>query len=173
MFTIISRILLIYNLGLSLLLADSQVTYDNDQNLKTLFTSPAERRQLDQLRNSGHFLTSTPSQASSTFFKAPLKVELQGVVIRGNKQPLVFINNKAYSQDQNSDDNISIAPLTSTSKDYTVKVQANDYPFKLRPGQQWSESDLKIQEKYQIKPAKDKPDGMAEKVVSDILKETL
>jgi len=133
--------------------------YNDESRLRTFFTSPQLRADLDELRKSGKF-NLTHNASASVIFKEPLKVEMQGIMIHGNKQPIVFINDTSTLKSQSIDDSIRVNSNRIKHQTYKVPVSVNNKSIKLRPGQQWSESNNLVQDKYQIKPSKDKPDGV-------------
>lgn len=153
-------------LQIPLINANQTQINDTDAQLKTLFTSPAERQQLDKQRRSGHYLSRQTGR--TTVFNTPQDVKLQGIILRGKKQPIVFINDKNNLNSNQLESHLSVRP-DSTDHQLNVLVNANSKRVKLKPGQQWNESNQQVIEQFQIKPVKPKPEGMAKSLFPDIL----
>jgi len=148
-----------YLLTLFLGLYATQLIAENNQSdLQTFFTTKSERQQLNALRNSGAFSDDKKPTAGITF--KPLTVEMQGVVIRDNKKPVVFVNNENTLKTHHLSNDVTVRDHRIKKQNYTVPLRVKGESLKLRPGEQWQESDRKVQDKYQIKATNDKPDGM-------------
>lgn len=136
---------------------------DTQKNLRTLFTSPHVRRQLDLQRQQGKF--DNASQASSTIIlHKPITVKMQGVVIRKNKKPVVFVNDGNTLKSPKINNEIIVGAKKTNKKIYKVPVRVNQKSIKLKPGQQWNESDKEVKDSYQIKPIKIKTDANDETI---------
>jgi len=131
---------------------------DAQNNLRTLFTSPSERDQLDKQRSQGKFNGQQSTTAVTTTHK-PITVDMQGVVIRHNHKPIVFINNHHNLKSNKVDKGITVNPISSTQKNYIVPIRVNQNNVKLKPGQQWNESDKTVKDQYQVNPVKKKNDS--------------
>ena len=130
---------------------------DSVDKLRNFFTTPHERNQLDQMRAAGKY-SGQKSAASISVIREPLTVKMKGVVIRENNKPVIFVNdgNTLKSSQINE---VNVHDSTAPPDDLKVPVKVNQQRLMLKPGEQWSETDNKVQENYQIKPSKAEPDG--------------
>ncbi len=131
--------------------------YDSINSLQTLFTTSYERIQLDSQRNSGRYITDSGSLLDA--IKPPLTVQMQGILIQGKKIPIAFINDQSTLNTNKLDNNIQALPDATSTRSYSVPVRAKSQHIKLKPGQQWRESDKKVHDAFQISAAKQKTDG--------------
>ena len=129
-------------------------TLDTESSLRTLFTSSQIRDQLNTQRNQGKFNKKTSS--ITAIFREPLTVKMQGIVIRENKKPVVFVNDGNTIKSSKVNNEIIVNTNKVGAKAYKVPVRVNQRRVKLKPGQQWNETDRQVQESYRIKPAKSK-----------------
>ncbi|VAW68972.1 hypothetical protein MNBD_GAMMA09-1939 [hydrothermal vent metagenome] len=120
---------------------------DNASKLRTLFTSPDVRHQLDLLRKAGKYSTINASETSKPSRKS-IEIKAQGIVIRENKPPVIFINNKNTIKSNFINSNIKIGNIIKQS--YKIPVSVNNKAIRLLPGQTWHESDNKIKESYLV-----------------------
>lgn len=139
--------------------------FDSQNNLKTLFTSPDTRTHLNQLRNSGKFDRQS-QQTPGVIFRKPLQVKMQGVVIRNNQKPVIFVNDSNTLKSTTVDNQIHIKDSKLKTNTLSVPVRVNQQSISLKPGQQWRESDNNAKDNYQIKAPKEKPEGLTEQVIS-------
>jgi len=65
---------------------------DRKNSLYTLFTTPSVRKQLDTQRSKGKFNNISQVITSPSTALKPVIVKMQGVVIRKNKKPVIFVN---------------------------------------------------------------------------------
>ncbi len=148
---------------LSLLLV-SQVQaneFESQANLKTLFTTPLERKQLDQMRDSGKFSKQQGADNPGSGVHLPLTVDVRGVVIREVGKPVVWVN-EGNTLKSEQIDGVRVRTDYIKSEPVSIPVRVNQKTLKMKPGQQWQESDSKIKEKYQIKEEKSLLNGIAE-----------
>ena len=136
----------------NLTLAD---TVESKSDLRTFFTTTHTRNELDLLRNQGKFNKSTQT-SSTAVLRKPITVKLQGVVLRENKKPVVFINEGNTIESGTIDNGISVSTNNVNKQAYKVPVRVNQQRINIKPGQQWNETDRHVQDNYQIKPTKDK-----------------
>lgn len=141
--------------------------YPSEEKLETLFTSSYQRFQLDQQRNSGHY----QGQPGSIFdkIKPPLVVQMQGLVLKENQTPIVFINDQSTLSSFKLDNNISVSADKTSSEDLTVPLRAKQQFFKLKPGQQWNESSKQVSDNFQTKPLNSETKGDTNSVLSNII----
>lgn len=142
--------------------------YDSSSRLQSLFTTVHERNQLDKLRDSGRYLPGTNSSDSTTSNRS-FKVEMQGVLIQGKRKAVAFINDQNTSHSIQLENNIRVNINKLKTSDYSVPVQINDKPVKLKPGQQWDESSRQVKDKFQIKQIKQKTSGLDTATGTDIM----
>ena len=126
---------------------------EKQNNLRTLFTSNHVRNELDKQRNSGKF-DNIQQQSTTAVVREPVTVKMQGVVIRQNQKPVVFVNDSSTLNSATINDEIRVNPKRVKKKNYKVPVRVNQSHIKLKPGQQWNESDKQVQDNYQIRSAK-------------------
>ncbi|MCW8933483.1 MAG: hypothetical protein OQK98_02055 [Gammaproteobacteria bacterium] len=126
---------------------------DSQASLRTLFTTNQERSQLDQLRQQGKF-DKIKNESSSVIFREPAVVKMQGVVIRKDKDPVVFVNNENTLKSPQVNDKVYVNTARVKKQEYQVPARIYGQNIKLKPGQQWNEKNQLVQENYQIKPPK-------------------
>ena len=128
--------------------------YAASSELQTLFTSPEERRQLDQMRAAGDFKHGgkpVADVADKPVFREPLKVEMRGVVIRENEKPVVFVNKGNTLESTAIEDGIRVKPDRIKSAEDKVPVTIYNRRYRMKPGEVWTETDNRVQDSYQIK----------------------
>lgn len=130
---------------------------DSQTNLRTLFTTSHVRSQLDQFRNQGKF-DNIKNEPTTVILRDPVIVKMQGVVIRQNAEPVVFVNNANTLKSPRVNDKLHINTAKVKKQEYQVPARVYGQKIKLKPGQQWSESRQQVQENFQIKPPKPKTD---------------
>jgi len=136
-------------------------------NLRTFFTSKQERAQLDQLRSAGKY---TNGSSGTSMLQEPVKVKMQGVVIRKGKTPVVFVNDENTLKTHHLSNDVTVRDHKIKKQGYKIPVRVNQQGVTLKPGQQWDESSRKVEDTYRIKQSKDKPEGVAELHKSAIIK---
>jgi hypothetical protein len=109
----------------------SSVSTFNAAALKTLFTSPTERNNIDASRQ-GVFTT-----GSSTMPTGPSSVHVNGIVTRGNNKSVVWINGK-NTLDNTMVDGVKVYP-NSMKKDNKIPVRVDGRMVYVKPGETWSE----------------------------------
>jgi len=133
---------------------------DRKNSLYTLFTTPSVRKQLDTQRSKGKFNNISQVITSPSTALKPVIVKMQGVVIRKNKKPVIFVNDSNTLKSSKVNNQLIINTRKLTKSTYKVPVRVNQNTFKLKPGQQWNESDNSVTDQYKISPVKnitDKP----------------
>lgn len=144
--------------------------YATEDKLHTFFTSSSERSQLDEMRQSGHYANGDNRNTTGSIFHDPVKVEVKGVVIRKYHKPVVFVNDGNTLSSREISGSISVNDRHVKSPDYKVPVNINQQALKLKPGQQWTESERQIKDNYQIKASNDKPNGNTDLNDSETIK---
>lgn len=126
---------------------------DSQSNLRTLFTTNHVRSQLDDLRKQGKF-DKIKSESSVNILREPAVVKMQGVVIRENAEPVVFVNNENTLKSPQINNEVYVNTAKVKKQEYQVPARIYGQNIKLKPGQQWSEKSQLVEENYQIKPPK-------------------
>lgn len=134
-----------------------QSELDGPELLRTFFTTQQLRYQLDRLRNQGKYTDKV--QAASGAIRKSVKIKLQGTVFRGNKTPVIFINNKNTLQSPILNNQIIIDSAATKRKNYKVPVRVNKVHISLKPGQQWDESKKEVQDSYLINSVETVPES--------------
>jgi len=131
------------------------------QNLRTLFTSSYERDQLDDLRRLGKYKN---LQQKTVITKAhkPITVKMQGVVIRDEQPPVIFINNSNSLKSNKIDNSITIKPKSKIREDYAVPIHVKSKHIKLKPGQYWHEQEKSVQDSYNMNSVSKADDNIKE-----------
>jgi hypothetical protein len=127
---------------------------DSQKSLHTLFTTPLTRKQLDKQRSNGKYNITSQTTNSTSVTSKPVIVKMQGVVIRKNKKPVVFVNDSNTLKSSKVNSKLIVNTRKLTKSTYNVPVRVNQNTFKLKPGQQWNEADNKVVDQYKISPAK-------------------
>jgi len=139
---------------------------DSQTSLRTLFTTNHVRSQLDQLRNQGKF-DKIKNESSTVILRDPAIVKMQGLVIRQNAEPVVFVNDANTLKSPQVNGEVYVNTAKVKKHEYQVPARVYGQNIKLKPGQQWNESKQQVQENFQIKPPKPKTsdnDGIMDKV---------
>jgi len=126
---------------------------DSQSSLRTLFTTNHVRSQLDQLRNQGKF-DKIQNESSTVILRDPAIVKMQGVVIRQNSEPVVFVNDANTLKSPQVTGEVYVNTSKVKKQEYQVPARVYGQNIKLKPGQQWNESKQQVQENFQIKPTK-------------------
>jgi len=121
------------------------------ENLRTFFTTKQVRTQLDELRSSGKY---SNDLSSTSMLRKPVKVKMQGVVIRKGKTPVVFVNDENTLKTHHLSNDVTVRDHKIKKQGYKIPVMINQQGVTLRPGQQWDESSKKIEDSYRIKQSK-------------------
>jgi len=130
------------------------VEIDSQKNLRTLFTTPYERSLLNKRRMQGDF-DSLEQIEASVKSRIPVIVKMQGVVIRKEHKPVVFVNDSNTLKSQRVNNEIDVKAGVEIKEDYRVSMQINEDQVRLKPGQQWNNLKKIVRETYKVK----KPDA--------------
>mgnify|MGYP000182555188 CR=1 FL=1 len=117
-------------------------------NLRTFFTSKQERIQLDKMRSSGKYSTKS---GGVSILREPLKVKMQGIVLRDGKKPVVFVNDENTLKTNQLSNDLTVRDYKINKQAYKIPVSINQQGVTLKPGQQWDESSRKVEDTYRIK----------------------
>lgn len=120
----------------------------SSNNLRTFFTSKQERIQLDKLRSSGKY---SKDAIGVSILREPVKVKMQGIVLRDGKTPVVFVNDENTLKTRHLSNDITVRDHKIKKQAYKIPVSVNQQGVTLRPGQQWDESSRKVEDSYRIK----------------------
>jgi len=124
---------------------------DAQKNLRTLFTTPHVRNQLDMQRMRGKFGIHKQTDSVAKSHK-PITVKMQGVVIRKGHETIVFVNDSNTIKSQKVNDEFVVKSRAVLKENYKVPVRINNNHIRLKPGQQWSESNKSVKDIYKVKP---------------------
>ena len=125
--------------------------YEQAKRLRTLFTTPLERKKLDELRNKGQFDVNRQTEDDGTVIRPPLTVEVKGLVLRDNKKPVVWVNEGNTLKSQKIEDGVRVRSSAVNRNNLKIPVKVYQKHLTMKPGQQWTETDGKIRDIYQIK----------------------
>ncbi|MCW8955428.1 MAG: hypothetical protein OQL09_00970 [Gammaproteobacteria bacterium] len=134
--------------------------YKDVSNLKTLFTTPSERQKLNEMRNSGFYAKKDNSNNKISIFKEPLQVKVDGVLLRGNSAPVVWVNGKSTLKTNRIDEEIRVRKNRISEDNIKVPVKVMNKTLVMKPGQVWTESRPEVVEDYQTKAVKKPLDGV-------------
>jgi len=124
--------------------------------------------QLNDMRTAGKYLENKGGNFS--VLREPTTVKMQGVVFREDKKPVVFVNDENTLKTHHLSNDVTVRDHRIKKQGYKVPIRLNQQGITLRPGQQWNETTGQVQDTYQIKASKDKPEGMLDKTQSGIIK---
>ena len=127
--------------------------YDSQANLQFLFTTPAERMELDQLRNSGVYkkIQSRSKIKDAPVSREPLKVVMRGIVYKDGDKPVVWVNEGNTVKSSRIDEVINVNTSKISEGSTKVPVKIFNRTYKMKPGEVWTESDYQVKDMYQIK----------------------
>lgn len=125
---------------------------DNTKRLMTFFTTRGERNTLDDMRNAGKFDKDRVVKVSEDLsLQEPDKIEVKGIMLREKGEPVVWINKGNTLKSNQIDQQISVKTRSIKKEHLKIPVKVGHKRISMKPGQQWNESDNKIQDKYQTK----------------------
>ncbi len=142
--------LLILKVSILSLVFYSQFTQAAD-SIGRLFTSPAERSNLDQLRQTKKKLVATtvvdaPTEAEVTPVVLPEAVNLQGYVKRNDgKEGTVWVNNQALQENSHNQD-VAVGKLSEGSNRVPIKLTGNGKYLNLKAGQVYDPETGRVRE---------------------------
>jgi hypothetical protein len=128
----------------------SQPTLAAD-SLGRLFTSPAERSNLDQLRQTKKKLVAptivdTQIDAEVSPIVLPEAVSLQGYVKRNDgKEGTVWVNNQALQENSHNQD-VAVGKLSESSNRVPIKLTGNGKYLNLKAGQVYDPETGRVRE---------------------------
>ena len=131
-------------------LVSSQLVLAAD-SLGRLFTSPAERSNLDQLRQTKKKLiaptiVNTPIDAEVSPVVLPEAVNLQGYVKRNDgKEGTVWVNNQALQENSHNQD-VAVGKLSESSNRVPIKLSGNGKQLNLKAGQVYDPETGRVRE---------------------------
>lgn len=132
----------------------SAVSSDHDgvERLMTFFTTTTERNKLDEMRTTGGFDKNTELKSDASFFKgSPNKIELKGLMIRGKGKPVVWVNKESTIKSNKIDPQISVQIKSINKEKLKVPINFSQKKLILKPGQQWNETNSKVNDSFQMK----------------------
>lgn len=131
-------------LTLAILLLTPASAVQADMQIGRLFFTPAQRAALDQARQHNKNLDT----ANET---APDNITLNGVVKRSDGRHIVWINNRAFSNNTSAE-SVTVTREKGSGR-YTVKLPYSDKRVQLKVGQSMDAASGKVDEAYRKKPA--------------------
>jgi hypothetical protein len=171
MMTMMQRLIPLFSLSISLLtgLFVAQLQAAPNDNFGRLFSRPAERNNLDNLRQNQKLKVISPQdnpQPETTADAAPPAlpdpITLQGYVKRGDgTKSTLWINNQAVEEDSMVD-NVQIGRLNkrgfskkgASTEGVDVKIPANGKHIQLKAGQMYDPESNQIIEMHVVEKAK-------------------
>jgi len=135
--------------------------FASSAQLQSLFTTPAERQQLNSMRDAGKYAGGMPVQSSSKpTYRAPLKVEMRGIMIKNGDKPVVWVNQGNTLKSTTIEEGVRVNPQQMDAASKQVPVRIFNRTYRMKPGEVWTETDNRVEDAYQIKPEDSKSDGM-------------
>lgn len=102
----------------------------SEQSLRTLFTSPQERQEIDNYRQENRL-------SEEQIIARPSSVKINGVVKRSDGKNIVWINGKSTA-DNATIDSVKVYSKAINSKN-KIPVMVDGQRIYLKPGETWSE----------------------------------
>jgi hypothetical protein len=133
----------------SVLIVFSQFSLAGD-SIGRLFTSPAERSNLDYLRQTKKLIkpvkVESQVEAEPASIVLPNAVNLQGYVKRNDgKQGTVWVNNQALQENSGNKD-VVVGKLSENSNHVPLKLSANGKQLSLKAGQVYDPENNRVHE---------------------------
>lgn len=101
----------------------------SEQSLRSLFTSPQERQEIDNNR--------AGSTSEGQAIAGPSSVQINGIVKRSDGKNIVWVNGKSTMEDSTID-SVKVYSNAVNSKD-KIPVMVDGRKIYLKPGETWSE----------------------------------
>jgi hypothetical protein len=133
----------------SILIVFSQFSLAGD-SIGRLFTSPAERSNLDYLRQTKKLIkpvkVESQLETEPSAIVLPNAVNLQGYVKRNDgKQGTVWVNNQALQENSGNKD-VVVGKLPENSNHVPIKLSANGKQLSLKAGQVYDPENNRVHE---------------------------
>lgn len=110
----------------------------NEQSLKNLFTTPAERQAMNSTRRGG--------QSDDFFVTGPASVQVNGIVSRSDGKSVVWINGKS-TLNNSMVDGVKVYS-DSMKNNGKVPVRVDGRMVYVKPGETWSEETGVVEDNY-------------------------
>ncbi len=107
----------------------------NEQSLKTLFTSPSERKAINATR-----------RGDGSFMSGAASAQLKGVVKRSDGKSVVWLNRK-NTMDNTMIDGVKVYP-NAMKKNKKVPLMVDGRMVHVKPGESWSEETGVVEDNY-------------------------
>ncbi len=107
----------------------------NEQSLKTLFTSPSERKAINATR-----------RGAGGFMSGAASVQLKGVVKRSDGKSVVWLNRK-NTMGNTMIDGVKVYP-NALNKNNKVPIRIDGRLVHVKPGESWSEETGVVEDNY-------------------------
>ena len=125
---------------------------DKVGKLMTFFTTSSERNKLDQMRKAGKFDKDSAGKGNGvSILREPTKIEFKGLMIREKGQPVVWVNEGNTLKSSKINQQISVKTRSIKKDKLKVPIKISQKRINMKPGQQWTEVDNKVKDKYQTK----------------------
>ena len=125
-----------------------------------LFTTPAERRMLDRLRETAHQQATTPEPVPVIREPAPPPAEplrLDGLVVRSGGPATVWVDGEPVTLKGETDQDIRIERGASASGGVTLRVPDQSRTVRLKPGQRYDPNTGSVTETFRSAEDPDRP----------------
>ncbi|MDH5764582.1 MAG: hypothetical protein OEZ38_01095 [Gammaproteobacteria bacterium] len=123
--------------------------YEGVDKLKTLFTTPFERQQLDAKRSSNAY-RSKDNKFKYSKANISKKVKVKGMVKKSNGEVVVWVNKSNTLKSSRINNQISVN-TKQVKSEYEIPIKVNNRKIKIKPGQVWLSENNKVKETYQDK----------------------
>ncbi len=126
-----------------------QFSYADNDEFGRLFTSPAERTELDSKRKqitSDNIIIEQSTTQLRTEGPKDKEIELSGFVLREDGQSMVWINGKSELSDSLTKD----LRLSTQTRQRDVVVKSQGKQQRLKPGQVWDLEKNRIKESWEF-----------------------
>ena len=119
--------------------------------LDRLFTDKNQRKILNSNRLKNINITdSAVLKPNETVTINTEILKINGIVIRKNHAPSVWINNKRHIGRKKISDDLSMTGISSRNKHLIVRLKKDRKSIHLKTGQFWSDNDKKIHEGFEL-----------------------
>jgi len=142
-------------------------TVDVNQ-LNTFFTSQPTRSQLNNMRASGKYNEENTNSRVAVSHE-PVKVTMQGIVIRKDKTPVVFVNDENTLKTHHLSNDVTVRDHRIKKQQYKIPIRVSQQGVTLKPGQQWDQVTRKVEDTFQTKQGIDEVEGIASSPETEII----
>ena len=111
----------------------------NEQLLKTLFTSPAERQDINAARRGGQ-------SSGDGYVSGPASIQVNGIVSRSDGKSVVWVNGK-NTMNSSMVDGVEVYSNAMNQKN-KIPVRVDGRMVYVKPGETWSEETGVVEDNY-------------------------